>query len=182
MDTPGSSTAAGVRPGQGGAGESELESIGSYSVVEQSPEVGLYSPSESGSLVGSRSVVPSPTPSTPLRSSSVAAVPQGRVVLTWAEREAICGDIAAFLVRCRTGQQRGTSGRDRINLPSRVWLVCRDFEGQDFDPVRIYKVFALCKDLVKRGADCGQSIFVGLPSEREARFVVALAGLRWPEQ
>lgn len=167
----------GARSGLGSIEESEVESNGSYSFVEGASEVERYSPSVAPSSVVARSVGQGST-----SPSSTGGAARGRCTLTWAEREHICGDIAAFLVRCRTGQARGTSGRDRINLPSRVWLVCRDFEGQDYNPVLIYKIFALCKDLVKRGSDCGQSIFVGLPSEREARFVVALAGLEWPDQ
>lgn len=178
LDQP---AAGGARSGLGSIEESEVESNGSYSFVEGASEVERYSPSVAPSSVAARSVGQGSTSPTPLPSSTGGAA-RGRCTLTWAEREHICGDIAAFLVRCRTGQARGTSGRDRINLPSRVWLVCRDFEGQDYNPVLIYKIFALCKDLVKRGSDCGQSIFVGLPSEREARFVVALAGLEWPDQ
>ena len=180
LDPPGAGSAGHSRGQLSGIEESEVGSTGSYSLVDGS-EVGRYSPTEAASLGAS----PTPERSVAAPSSvprSVASVPRGRCSLTWAEREAICGEIAEFLVRCQTGQLRGTSGRDKINLPSRVWLVCRDFEGRDYNPVLIYKVFTLCKDLVKRGSECGQSIFVGLPSEREARFVVALAGLSWPEQ
>ncbi len=157
--------------------ESERGSIGSYTLVGLDSEGSRYSPSVDSRPAPSRS--PEPSPASPLPSSSVAPT-RGRCSLTWAEREGICGDIAAFLVRALSGQARGTSGRDRINLPSRVWLVCRNFEGEDYNPVRVFKIFTLCKDLVKRGPDCGQAVFIGLPSEREARFVIGLAGLSWP--
>ena len=55
----------------------------------------------------------------------------------------------------------------------RAWRVLHrmHWDGLYFD----CKVF-----LVKRGSSAGDSIFVGLPSEREARRVVHAATLRWP--
>ena len=42
--------------------------------------------------------------------------------------------------------------------------------------------FGPCRGLVKRGpTDLGSSVFIGLPSEREAKIVVAAAGQVWPQ-
>ena len=140
-----------------------------YSVVSRSQE------SHRGSLASLRRSPTSPQPSV-----SQTGRP---CVLTWAQREAICDQISTLVVRALAGQQHGSSGRDQINLASRVWLVFRDYDGNSFNPVRVYRLFGRCSALVKRGPhDLGQSVFIGLPSDREARRVVAIAGLEWPAE
>ena len=106
---------------------------------------------------------------------STGVVPQ-----PWSERESICRQIGTWLARAIGGDHRGASGRDRLRLSSRVWIVARDFEGQDCNPVVVCNTFHACRHLVKRGQDCGESLFLGLPSKREAQLVVACAGLDWP--
>ena len=140
----------------------------------------------SASVVGSYSVVDSPGAAPPSRSPS--SFSQGGVsrtsdpvVLSWARREEICDGIAAWVQRSLRGEHRGTSGRDQIPLGNRVWLVFRDIAGTEFRPVRVYHTFAEAKSLVKRGSDSGDSIYVGLPSEREARRVAVISGVGWPE-
>ena len=100
---------------------------------------------------------------------------------TWAERERICEGIGAWLARGLVGDHRGASGRDQLRLSSRVWIVARDYSGVESNPVLVFNAFHKCKGFVKRGEDCGQSLFVGLPSQREAKIVVARAGLDWPD-
>ena len=109
-----------------------------------------------------------------------AAVPVPTTALSWAEREEIAEGIGRFIARCLQGTHRGSSGRDRNPLPSRFWLVARDFEGQIYTPVRIFRSWGSCKNLCKRFEDTGDSVFVGVPSEREARRVLQSAGLVWP--
>lgn len=115
----------------------------------------------------------SPTPSTHSAGSS-------RCPLSWLEREAICDEIGLFVRRALAGDHRGTSGRDRINLSSRIWLVFKDYEGLEYRPVLLCRTFAECREKVKRGEDTGESVFVGLPSEREACRVASSAGIAWP--
>ena len=100
--------------------------------------------------------------------------------MSWGEREAICDEIGEWFLRCLRGLHRGSSGRDRIPLSSRVWIVARDFDGFVYKPCQIYHSFSECKHLVKRGSECGESVFIGVPSEREARRIVAVAQLGWP--
>lgn len=100
--------------------------------------------------------------------------------MTWLERESICDEIGLYIQRALLGDHRGPSGRDRIQLGSRVWLVFKDYEGLEYRPVRVCRTFSECRDLVKRGQDCGDSVFVGLPSDREACRVAAAAGFTWP--
>lgn len=85
--------------------------------------------------------------------------------MSWEEREAICDEIGAFVLRGLRGEYHGSSGRDQISLPSRLWLVFRDHFGDR---------------LTKVGHQLGDSLFVGLPSEREARLVCSRAGVPWP--
>ena len=111
--------------------------------------------------------------STPLPSSSTH--------LTWVQREEICDQIGRFLSRSISGQHRGTSGRERINLPSRLWVIVRDYSGQIYTPVKVVRNWTSAKLLVKpNNHECGDAVFVGLPSEREARRVVHAADLQWP--
>lgn len=100
--------------------------------------------------------------------------------LSWEEREAICEEIAAWVRRSLNDRHRGPSGRDRISLASRVWLVFRDFNDVVYNPVKVCRTFAACRILVKKEDSVGDSVFVGLPSDREARRVVSFAGLDWP--
>jgi len=113
--------------------------------------------------------------------SFAVRVNQPPPVLSWAERERICRGIGEFIQRALAGVHRGPSGRDLIPLASRVWLVARSYTGEDYQPVRVFHRFADCKALVKRGQDCGASVFIGLPSEKEGKWVAAASGLGWPE-
>ena len=76
------------------------------------------------------------------------------------ERAAACREIGLFLRRALSGEHRGASGRDRLKLQSRLWLVARDFSGQPCNPVRVCKSFAECAQLTKRSGECGESVFV----------------------
>ncbi len=107
---------------------------------------------------------------------SVAAPPVAPDPQSWPERESICTGIGQWVLRCLADRPRGASGRDRLVLSSRVWLVIRDYEGRVLEPARLYHRFSDCRSVVKRGSDLGLSIFVGLPSIREARVVAAVAG------
>lgn len=103
-------------------------------------------------------------------------------VLSWAQRERIAQGIGAFFQRSLAGDHRGTSGREHLRLASRLWVVVRSIHGEVFSPVRIFRSWARAKEVVKIGSSAGDSIFVGLPSEREARICVEAAGLLYPDQ
>ena len=144
---------------------------------------------ETASQTSAGSVLDSPAAS--VRSGSysfVSSAPLARVseaavappVLTWEEREAICDQIGSWVRRSLQGHHRGASVRDQIPLSSRIWIVAQDYHGNQFPVVQVFRTFASCRDLVKVGPSCGSSVFVGLPSEREARRVCQSAGLQWP--
>ena len=103
-------------------------------------------------------------------------------VQSWEECERICGEIGEFIALRLLGRYPADSGRSKITLRSRFWLVARDCNGRDFDPPKIYTRWSAALACVKREESFGRSIFVGLPSERECRAVVYAAGLRWPTQ
>ena len=155
---------------------SGAESDGSFSLVRDFNEAASRSRSEAGS----------PTPRTPSERSSSLPWSDTRSVgssgcgLSWLQREHICDGTAEYIKRCLQGDHRGESGRDRIHLPSRIWLVFRDYSGVVYSPVKVCRSFSDCKRLVKRGEDCGDSVFVGLPSEREACRVAGQTGVGWP--
>ena len=107
--------------------------------------------------------------------------PSGRASeYTEEERKQIALDAGAFLRRSLDGDCRGESGRDRLRLPSAVYILCRDYDGNLYDPVQIHRKFSTLRPLVKRGSDCGDSIFIGFPTLWEAGLCVRQAGLTWP--
>lgn len=103
---------------------------------------------------------------------------QRPAVLSWGQREALCARIGCFLRRSLDGDHRGASGRDLNPLASRLWLVARGIDGQLFDPPRVFRTWSSAKALVKRGSEVGDSVFIGLPSEREVTLVIQAAELR----
>eukprot|EP00435_Cladocopium_sp_Y103_P071824 s46_g38.t1 len=147
-------------------------SDGSYSVVSRPERTasGYPSPSRSEDSRNPRGGSPPLPPSS--RSSQQA--------ITWIRREEIADNIGRFFARCLAGEHRGASGRDLNPLPSRVWVVCRDYQGQIYTPVRVFRSWGSCKTLCKHFEDVGDSVFCGFPSEREARRAIAAAELEWP--
>ena len=156
---------AGSPPRAAGLGEAASE--GGYSGV----------PSGTFGGASARSLASSAGSSVP---TGLGDAPPQEAVLTWAQRERIAEGIGAFFRRSLAGDHRGTSGREHLRLASRLWIVVRSIRNKVFSPVRIFRSWARAKELVKIGPSAGDSIFVGVPSEREARVVVAAAGLEYP--
>ena len=167
--------AAAAAPVVGGS-DLESERADSYSFVGSDyPASGTESVLDYNKSVAGRAPV---TPLSEVGSTSLSGSPP---VLTWQRREEIADQVGAFLARCVAGTNRGSSGRDLLPLQSRLWIVVRDFAGQIYSPPRIFRSWSSTKLLVKpRGGDPGDSVFVGLPSERECRRALQAAGLPWP--
>ena len=108
------------------------------------------------------------------QSSSAAALPLPR-----SERDNACREIGLWITRALSGNYRGASGPDRIPQASKYWLVFRGFDGETFEPPRAFTSFANAKAVCKRQADCGQSVFIGLPSRADVDAVCAAAGFLW---
>lgn len=99
--------------------------------------------------------------------------------ISWERRLEIGREVGGFLARAVRSEYRGSSGREKIPLASRFWLVARSFHGEVLNPIRVFSKWGLAKELVKRGSECGESVFVGLPSQREIGCAIAASGLRW---
>ena len=89
-------------------------------------------------------------------------------------------DLALFLRRCREGLPRGSSGRDRLRLQNRYYIILADYEGV-FLPEPIFTSgFAEVRRICKRGADAGGSVFVGLATQWEAKLALESGGFVIP--
>ena len=118
-------------------------------------------------------------------SNSPAGVPapyptEGPAVLSWAVREEIARGIGIWIRRALDGDHRQNSGRDRLHLASRIYIVAKDFAGNTYNPVLVFTRLAQVRDLCQRGTDWSDSVFIGLPSQREGQIATAAAGLTWP--
>ena len=117
--------------------------------------------------------VPSPNP------SSVASVATAGNY-TEAQRIAAAEEVGKFLARALRGDLRGDSGRSKLRIPSRVYLLVKDVRGRVYDPVQIHRSWASIAPLVKERGHCGDSVFVGLPTLWEAKIAVVAGQLNWP--
>ncbi len=100
--------------------------------------------------------------------------------LSWEQRFEVCERIGHWFCAALRGEHRGRSGRDSICQASTIWIVAKGFSGETFSPVLVFRRFSDCREIVKRGSSCGAAVFIGLPTEKEARRVVSAAGLLWP--
>jgi hypothetical protein len=97
----------------------------------------------------------------------LSPAPGPSAALSWPERDEIAEQIGKFISRCLQGQHRWPSGRDLNPLPSKLWLVARDFEGQIYSPIRVFKSWGSCRNVCKRFEDPGDSVSVRVPPEKE---------------
>ena len=95
-------------------------------------------------------------------------------------REEICRSIGRWLRRALSGLPRGPSGRDKIGLGSRYYLVCRDIAGNDYNPPLFFASWRAAKDLCFQAGEPVDSVFIGLPTKTEALICVEAAGLEVP--
>lgn len=130
---------------------------------------------------GAAAAAPAVSESTGTTSSTPAAT--GAAAYTHSEREAAARETGDFFVRCLSGEPRGSSGRGRIRLQNRIYVVIRFFAGEVFTkPVVVLQQYSQVKQLVchPRAESFGDSIFAGFPSRWEAQLAVATAGYDWP--
>ncbi|CAK9010282.1 Ankyrin-3 [Durusdinium trenchii] len=125
------------------------------------------------SVLGPTQLPEAPTP---------GLTPGGRITAsqyTEEYRRSIAQDIGDYFRRCLSGTNRGPSGRQQISLPSKVYILVRDLSGRLYDPVQVHHSFGSIRALVRDGDYLGDSIFVGFPTQWEARVAVERAGLHW---
>jgi len=102
--------------------------------------------------------------------------------LNWKQREDIADEVGQFIGRSIRGEHRGCSGRNKLPISSKYWIIARDYSGQIYDPVKVVRSWSSCRVLCKpNNVECGDSVFVGFPSERECRRAVWAAGLTFPQ-
>ena len=118
-------------------------------------------------------------PPTALRSSPVTAPVQPEDT---EGRRRLAEEIGQFLRRSVAGQPRGTSGRDRLSLQNRCYVVVADHTGVVQQPPKFYSAFAPVRDQCKRGSDCGSSSFVGFATKWEARVALRAGGFALPPE
>ena len=128
--------------------------------------------------------------SSPLPAASVARgstsppSSSSSVPLSDAFRQQVADEIGAYLQRCLAGNNRGSSGREKVNLANRIYVIARDATGKLYDPVCVLNAWRDTQPLVTLGPgpgkQFGDSVFVGFPSKWEAKRAVAAAGLSWP--
>ena len=89
--------------------------------------------------------------------------------------------IGAWVKRCLAGELRGLSGREKIPLASKYYLVFRSADLATHNPPLVYTTWRDTKAKVYTGDNQpGDSIFIGLPTKAEARLVVQGAGFSEP--
>lgn len=89
-----------------------------------------------------------------------------------------------FFLRALTGRPRGQTGRDRVKLQNRYYVVIKTFAGVvHTHPVRVYTAFSSVRAVVAAGGSgsvFGDSIFAGFASIAEAKIAILEAGFTWP--
>ena len=81
-----------------------------------------------------------------------------------ADRAEISVEICQWVGKALKGQLRGLSGREKITLQSRLYLVFRDIRGRDHNPPLFFETWKETKEACSLRGQLGDSLFVGLPS------------------
>lgn len=151
--------------------------------VVGSPVTVNYSVALSSSAAGpsGESTSPQVGAQLPAAPASSSAATSRSAEHTDAQRIEIAAGIGRYLRRALEGDNRGSSGRDKLKLGSRVYILVRDIRGTVYNPVQIHRAFSSLSPLVKDSQGTfGDSIFVGLPTLWEAKLAVQAASLSWP--
>ena len=96
------------------------------------------------------------------------------------ERLEAAKQIGAWVKRCLRGEPRGLSGREKIGVASRFYIVVRGFDLTTYNPPKVFSSWGEAKSLTHRLGQPGDSVFVGVPTRAEVRAVCAAAGIEVP--
>lgn len=135
---------------------------------------------ERSEVVGSERAAPSVASSPPASSTGWTALKSVIQPEDQTGREELARHIGRFLRRGVAGEFRGSSGRDRLRLQNRYYLICKDFYGTVFEEPIFASSFTEVRNQCKRGSDCGASLFVGFATLWEARIATLEAGFPLP--
>lgn len=97
-----------------------------------------------------------------------------------AERIAIAEQIGRWITRCLRAEHRGLSGREKLSLQSKFYVVVRGFDLVVHDPPLVFTSWSQTKTVTHQHGQPGDSIFVGVPSKAEVRAVITAANLSLP--
>ncbi|CAE7376809.1 sec61a [Symbiodinium necroappetens] len=146
-----------------------LEGEGFEVVSESRPAT---PPRESASLSSCLAASSPYRPAERSRPSSSSAVASSSGPSAEKFRGQVADEIGAYIRRCLSGGNRGSSGHEKIDLPNRVYVVVKDFKENLFDPARVFSTWRDTQPIVSvgpgPGKQFGESIFVGFPSQWEA--------------
>ena len=95
-------------------------------------------------------------------------------------RAQLAKELGQFLKAGLENRIAGPSGRDRLRLPSRYYIVVKDYGGRRLEEVICASAFGEIRDLVKREGHLGRSLFLGFPTLWEARTALREAGIPLP--
>lgn len=123
---------------------------------------------------------PLPVPSVAAVTAVEAPAPTRSVNGIPVERLALAQSIGRWVKRCLRGEHRGLSGREKVNLQSRVYLVFRGVDCTVFNPPQVFFTLCEAKPFCKTSAGPGDSVYIGLPSKTEAVEVINAAELEIP--
>lgn len=84
-------------------------------------------------------------------------------------RRKLAEGIGRFLRRAVDGDLLGSSGREKLKLQNRCYLVIADYEGRLLPSPLFTTSFQEVRGRCKRGPELERSIFVGLATKWEAR-------------
>ena len=90
-------------------------------------------------------------------------------------------EIGAWIYRGLREQHRGLSGREKIDLASKLYVVVKDISGTVFDLTKVFNNWTGAKAVFSLDKQFGDSVFVGFPSKAEARIALSAAGLQIPD-
>lgn len=126
-------------------------------------------------------------PASVVASASGAAsafIPTSDIVATSDKegRAELARHIGRFLRASFEGRRTGSSGRDRLQLRSRLYVALADYQGRRLPKPQVFREFASLAALCKRGPSVGDSVFVGFATEWEARLALEEGGFPWPAQ
>ncbi|CAE7856617.1 ANK3, partial [Symbiodinium sp. KB8] len=164
-----------------------LESEG-YVLVRGDPDRAATPPRPSG-----YDLPTSASTSSPARPPSVACGSSGSLTasssatLSDAFRQRVADDIGAYIQRCLAGNNRGSSGRERVNLSNRIYVIARDAAGNLYDPVRVENTWRdsawTCAGTPSLHLQAAPWIALAVVGESESgEPIVALPGKAWDRE
>ena len=123
---------------------------------------------------------PPPAQEYPLQASAQSSSAPGPR-LNDRERQELADQLGDWIRRELEGRGGGVSGRDRLELRSRLYVIAQDWQGNRFNPVRVYARLSELRNHFRTRQDPDASVFLGFATAWEARRAVARARLDWPD-